>query len=67
LVPLSYEVKSGDQVEILTSNKQNPKDDWMNFVITARAKSKIKNALKDQRKKVAEQGRELLEKKFIQG
>ncbi|HWY13316.1 MAG TPA: TGS domain-containing protein, partial [Bacteroidia bacterium] len=64
LVPLSYEVKSGDQVEILTSNKQNPKEDWMNFVITARAKSKIKNALKDQRKKVAEQGRELLEKKF---
>lgn len=64
LVPLSYELKSGDQVEILTSNKQNPKEDWISFVITARAKSKIKNALKEQRKKVAEQGREVLEKKF---
>jgi GTP pyrophosphokinase len=64
LVPLSYALKSGDQVEILTSNKQNPKDDWLNFVITAKAKSKIKNCLKEQRKKVAEGGREMLERKF---
>lgn len=64
LVPLSYTLKSGDQVEILTSNKQNPKDDWLNFVITAKAKSKIKNCLKEQRKKVAEDGREILERKF---
>jgi GTP diphosphokinase / guanosine-3',5'-bis(diphosphate) 3'-diphosphatase len=64
LVPLSSELKSGDQVEILTSSKQSPKDDWINFVITAKAKSKIKNALKEQRKKVAEEGRELLERKF---
>ncbi|MCE3258681.1 MAG: bifunctional (p)ppGpp synthetase/guanosine-3,5-bis(diphosphate) 3-pyrophosphohydrolase, partial [Bacteroidetes bacterium] len=41
LVPLSYELKSGDQVEILTSNKQTPKEDWLNYVITAKAKSKI--------------------------
>lgn len=65
LVPLSYELKSGDQAEILTSSKQTPKEDWMKFVITARAKSKIKNALKEQRKKVAESGKEMLEKKFI--
>jgi GTP pyrophosphokinase len=64
LVPLSYELKSGDQVEILTSNKQTPKDDWLNYVITAKAKSKIKNSLKEQRKKVAEEGREILERKF---
>lgn len=64
LVPLSHELKSGDQVEILTSGKQTPKEDWVSYVITARAKSKIKNALKEQRKKVAEKGRELLEKKF---
>lgn len=64
LVPLSYEIKSGDQIEILTSNKQSPKEDWISYVITARAKSKIKNALKEQRKKVAEQGKEILEKKF---
>ncbi len=65
LVPLSYELKSGDQVEILTSGKQTPKEDWIKFVITARAKSKIKNALKEHRKKIAEQGRDILEKKFI--
>jgi GTP pyrophosphokinase len=64
LVPLSHELKSGDQVEILTSNKQTPKEDWLNYVITAKAKSKIKNSLKEQRKKVAEEGREILERKF---
>ncbi len=64
LVPLSYEIKSGDQIEILTSGKQTPKEDWIGYVITARAKSKIKNALKEQRKKVAEEGKEILEKKF---
>lgn len=64
LVPLSYELKSGDQVELLTSKKQHPNDDWLKFVITAKAKSKIKNALKDQRKKTASEGREILERKF---
>ncbi len=64
LVPLSYEMKSGDQIEILTSNKQTPKDDWLKLVVTARAKSKIKNSLKEQRRKVAEGGREILERKF---
>jgi GTP diphosphokinase / guanosine-3',5'-bis(diphosphate) 3'-diphosphatase len=64
LVPLSHELKSGDQAEILTSSKQTPKDDWLNFVITAKAKSKIKNSLKDQRKKVAEEGKEIMERKF---
>jgi len=64
LVPLSYQLKSGDQVEILTSSKQTPKEDWISYVITARAKSKIKNALKENRRKVAESGKEMLEKKF---
>ncbi len=64
LVPLSYVLKGGDQLEILTSRKQHPKDDWINYVITAKAKSKIKHALKEQRKKVAEEGREVLERKF---
>jgi GTP diphosphokinase / guanosine-3',5'-bis(diphosphate) 3'-diphosphatase len=64
LVPLSHELTSGDQVEILTSSKQVPKDDWLNFVITAKAKSKIKNNLKDQRKKIAEDGKELVSRKF---
>ena len=66
LVPLSYELKSGDQVEILTSGKQAPKEDWLNYVITAKAKSKIKDILKDQRKKVAKEGNELTERKFLE-
>lgn len=64
LVPLSHALASGDQVEILTSNKQQPKDDWLNFVITAKAKSKIKNSLKEQRKKIAEEGKEIIQRKF---
>lgn len=64
LVPLSYKLKSGDQVEVLTSSKQTPKEDWLNYVVTARAKAKIKNALKEERRKVAEEGREMLERKF---
>lgn len=64
LVPLSYVLSSGDQVEILTSNKQVPKDDWLNYVITAKAKSKIKSSLKEQRKKVAEEGKEVIKRKM---
>ena len=64
LVPLSHKLRSGDQVEILTSSKQTPKEDWLNFVVTAKAKSKIKNALKEEKKSVAEDGKEILERKF---
>jgi len=64
LVPLSYQLHSGDQVEIITSGKQTPKDDWLNFVTTAKAKSRIKLALKEEKRKIAEEGREILEKKF---
>ena len=64
LVPLNYELKSGDQVEILTSIKQTPKEDWISYVTTAKAKSKIKLALKEAYRKVAEEGKEILERKF---
>ncbi len=64
LVPLSHPLRSGDQVEIITSQKQKPKSDWLNFVVTGKAKSKIKSALKEERKKVAEMGREMLERKL---
>lgn len=64
LVPLSHQLRSGDQVEIITSQKQKPKSDWLNFVVTGKAKSKIKSALKEERKKVAELGREMLERKL---
>lgn len=64
LVPLSHKLRSGDQVEILTSNKQTPKEDWLNYVVTAKAKSKIKSALKEEKKRVAEDGKEMLQRKF---
>jgi GTP pyrophosphokinase len=64
LVPLSYQLKSGDQIEIITSSKQSPKEDWLGYVITAKAKSKIKLALKEVKKKLADDGREVLERKF---
>jgi len=64
LVPLSHKLKSGDQVEIITSNKQNPKEDWLNFVKTSRARSKIKNALKDEKKRIGKEGKEILERKL---
>ncbi len=64
LVPLSHELKSGDQIEIITSKKQRPKEDWLKFVITAKAKSKIKNALKDEKKQIALEGREILQRKL---
>lgn len=64
LVPLSHQLNSGDQVEILTSAKQSPKQEWLGFVVTAKAKSKIKSALKEEKRKVAEKGKELLEKRF---
>ncbi|MBA3899897.1 MAG: bifunctional (p)ppGpp synthetase/guanosine-3',5'-bis(diphosphate) 3'-pyrophosphohydrolase [Bacteroidetes bacterium] len=64
LVPLSYTLKSGDQVEVITSKKQQPKEDWLKYVVTAKAKSRIKDALKFEKKKVAKEGRFILEKKF---
>lgn len=64
LVPLSHKLRSGDQVEILTSKKQRPKEDWLNIVITASARQKIKNALKEEKKQIAEEGKEMLKRRF---
>ena len=64
LVPLSYKLQNGDQVEIITSSKQSPKEDWLNFVVTAKAKSKIKSSLKEEKRKIAENGKEILERKL---
>ena len=64
LVPLSHKLRSGDQAEILTSNKQTPKEDWLGYVVTAKAKSKIKSALKDEKRKFADDGKEILVRKF---
>ncbi|MBL4755487.1 MAG: bifunctional (p)ppGpp synthetase/guanosine-3',5'-bis(diphosphate) 3'-pyrophosphohydrolase [Flavobacteriales bacterium] len=64
LVPLSSELKSGDQVEVITSIKNRPKEDRLKYVITARAKSKIKASIKAEQKKAAVDGREILERKL---
>jgi guanosine-3',5'-bis(diphosphate) 3'-pyrophosphohydrolase len=64
LVPLSHQLQNGDQVEIITSSKQTPKEDWLNFVVTAKARSKIKSSLKEEKRKVAEDGKEILERKL---
>jgi len=64
LVPISQKLRSGDQVEIITSNKQKPSEDWLTFVVTAKAKSKIKDALKEEKRKIAEEGKYILQKKL---
>jgi len=64
LVPLSHELTSGDQVEIITSKSQKPKLSWLEMAKTARAKSKIKTALKEEQKDIAEEGKEVLTRKL---
>ena len=64
LVPLSQPLRSGDQIEIITSKKQQPKEEWLNFVVTAKAKHKIKQALREQKKKLAVVGREAVQRAF---
>eukprot|EP00897_Mesotaenium_endlicherianum_P000247 jgi/Mesen1/10222/ME000771S09527 len=64
LVPISHKLRSGDQVEIITSSKQKPSEDWLSFVVTAKARSKIKDALREEKRKVAEDGKYLLQRKL---
>ena len=66
LVPLSHELKSGDQVDILTSESAKPNPNWLDYATTARARSKIKTALKESTKLVAEEGKEILRRKLKQ-
>jgi len=64
LVPIYYKLHSGDQVEIITSSKQTPKIDWLQNVITAKAKQRIKAALNEEKKKIADEGKEILARKL---
>lgn len=64
LVTLSHILANGDQVEIITSKKQHPNEDWLHFLVTSRARSKVKNALKEKKRAVAKEGREQLEKRL---
>ena len=64
IVPLDYQLKSGDQVEIITSKKQQPKPDWDKFVVTHKAKAHIRKFLKDEERKEIRDGREMWEKRL---
>ena len=64
LVPLSQKLRSGDQVEILTSMSVQPQPEWLNFVYTAKARTKIEASLRRQRRRVAEKGKNMLDELF---
>jgi guanosine-3',5'-bis(diphosphate) 3'-pyrophosphohydrolase len=66
LVPINYILKNGDQIEILTSQKQKPHEDWLRFVISSKAKSRIKEELKEDKKKSSEDGKEIILRKLRQ-
>jgi GTP pyrophosphokinase len=64
LVPLSYELGNGDQIKVITHRNQKPNETWLKMVITGKAKSKIRAAMREEHKKQGEMGREALERKF---
>lgn len=64
LVPISHKLRSGDQIEIITSSKQKPHEDWLNFVVTTKAKAKIKDALKEEKRKIGDEGKYFLQRKL---
>jgi len=64
LVPLHHVLKNGDQVEILTSEKQKPNEDWLRFVVSSKARHRIKEGLKEEKKKIAAEGKEIMLRKM---
>ena len=66
LVPINHVLKNGDQIEILTSSKQKANEDWLRFVISPKAKSKIKELLKEDKRNVVDLGKEMLGRKLKQ-
>ena len=66
LVPISHKLSNGDQIEILTGTKQKPSEDWLKFVVSSKATSKIKEALREDKKRLAVDGKEILERKLKQ-
>lgn len=64
LVPMGHELDNGDQVQVTTSKNQKPNEDWLKMVVTGRAKSKIKSALREDLRKLADMGKEMLERKL---
>ncbi|MFW6290453.1 MAG: RelA/SpoT family protein [Mariniphaga sp.] len=63
-VTLKYKLRNGDQVSIETSNNQKPKMDWLDFLVTSKARNRVRASLNEEKKKLAEQGREILMRKF---
>ena len=66
LVPLNYKLQSGDQVSIMTSENAKPTSNWLDYATTGRARSKIKSSLKEDKKIIAEDGKEILRRKLKQ-
>ncbi len=64
LVPMGYKLQNGDQIHITTSKNQKPSEDWLKLVVTGKAKSKIRQSLKEEKKKIGGLGREALERKL---
>ncbi|MBT8182974.1 MAG: RelA/SpoT family protein [Eudoraea sp.] len=64
LVPLNTTLKSGDQVEIITSDKAKPNQNWLDYATTARARSKIRSSLREEQKQIAQEGKETLRRKL---
>ena len=64
LVPISYVLQNGDQVDILSSQNQKPKSDWLDIVVTSKAKSKIKNYLNSRKNSLVQEGKETLQRKM---
>ena len=64
LVPLSHPLQSGDQVEVITSNNAKPTANWLDYASTSRAQTKIKSSLKEERKQIANEGKEILRRKL---
>jgi GTP diphosphokinase / guanosine-3',5'-bis(diphosphate) 3'-diphosphatase len=64
LVPISHVLKNGDQVEVITNKNQKPTEDWLKFAVTTKARTRIRTSLKDEKRKQAEYGREILERKL---
>lgn len=66
LVPISYHLRNGQQVEVITSGKQMPREEWLSYVVTTRAKTSIKQTVREQKKRFYKQGKEKLSKWFLQ-
>ncbi|MGB1216429.1 MAG: RelA/SpoT family protein, partial [Saprospiraceae bacterium] len=64
LVPLGHKLKNGDQVSVITNKSQKPSENWLNYVVTGKARSKVRSAMKEERRKKGELGKETLMRKL---